>query len=112
MEGKRKHYKDHEQGFWRLAQIYRDILPDRTSLRGLVMNRLSTQFVSQLLCYCALPQNRTTLEQMKLFVERVRAAEPTIIQEAMKKSIFTRTLLKTRYFAYPILRTMFLIKGE
>ena len=103
-EGVRKHYKEHEKVFWHTVKIYRNVSPERSSIRNLLMNRLKKEFAVQLKYYCMLDID--TLPEMKAFAEKVKETEPEIFQETMRYSRFAKTLLKSNYLLYPVLKKM------
>lgn len=103
IEGVRKHYKDHEKVFWRLAKLHESMGTDMKSKRQLLMIRLRKEFTAHLKFYCMLPKSKDAFNEMKFFSQSVKRRYPEIFKQAYEHHRFAKLLITTKYLSYPIM---------
>lgn len=101
VEGIKKHYKEHEDVFWRVWNVYCSLDKSEINKRKLIMCRLRREAARQLSYYCSLPASAKYWGEMLKFQKKLRAASPEVITEAKKHSKMAWLMFNTQCIAYP-----------
>jgi glycosyltransferase involved in cell wall biosynthesis len=102
VEGIKKHYKEHEDVFWRVLNIYKSLDASETNKKKLIMCRLRREAARQLSYYCCLPVSIKYFCEILDFQKKLRAEAPEVIRESKKHSKMAWLLFNTKCIAYPL----------
>lgn len=100
--GIRKHYKDHEKVFWKLAALYRQMPDEEPGKKKLLMNRLRKEVAAHFKYCCMLTPSKESAQELKRFGGRLKKDAPEILAAARAYSRFVRLMADTGYLMYPV----------
>jgi hypothetical protein len=101
VQGIKKHYKEHEEVFWRVLDIYNSLDESEINKKKLVMCRLRREAARQLSYYCCLPLSKKTFFEILSFQKKVKDKSSEVVIEAKKYSKMAWLMFNTKCLAYP-----------